>query len=45
MLAGETCFAELLLGRSFGLVPVVAAGAKDGKHTIEFQKKKRKVWR
>lgn len=35
VLAGGTGFAELLLGRSLGLVPVVDAEAKVGKHKIE----------
>lgn len=43
--AGETGFAELLLGRSFGLLPVVEAEAQGGKRKIEFKnnnnKKKR----
>lgn len=42
MPAGETGFAELLLGRSFGLLPAVEAEAKDGKRTIEFKNKIKK---
>lgn len=34
VLAGGTGFAELLLGRSFGLVPVADEEADDSKHKI-----------